>query len=347
MMQVADTKALVAKKTEVVYHSLFSSPDADVVLATKEGIHFRVHSYTLKNTSGWFRSMFSLPQKDAVQDDHPVLIYVDEDAGVLEALLRCVCGLEIPRLDTYDLIEPLLFAAEKYDMPGPPSIVRALVQTPPLLDDPLRLYALACRNGWYDEAKRASTATLSLNLYRPDYRKTLQKLTSVAILALLDLHRKRREVLRTRLNEPPFVSDSEGSTCSHCGAPVDYHTWRELKYCIVLEMDARPLGDKVCEPGLSEWPEARACWEARCNNCNRVLYDKRETLRVIKECIEQLPSVIECVPPPSCDFFYSRHAVQDLRASSRRHEHVLSDVVQDPNSHLRIHLSNYSQSWTF
>lgn len=304
MMQVDDSKALVvangseAASSGTVYHTLFSSPEADVVLVTKDGVSFRVHSYTLKNTSGWFRTMFSLPQSQknpSQSDDGTVLIYVDEDANVMEALLRCVCGLEIPRLDSYDIVEPLLYAAEKYDMQGPPSIVRALLQTPPLLSDPLHLYVLACKNGWEDEAKRASTATLSLNLYESQYRKTLRKLPSTPLLALFDLHHKRREIMRLRLNEPPFVNDDDGTptTCSHCGVPVDYHTWRELKYVIVMEMDRRPLGDTVWNKGLVEWPQAKACWDAKCVNCSRVLYDKKETLRVIKECIDRLPQTVE------------------------------------------------------
>lgn len=236
--------------------------------------------------------MFSLPQKSHTPEV-PIIIYADEDASVLEALLRCVCGLEIPRIDSYDLVEPLLFAAEKYDMVGPPSIVRALAMTPPLLADPLRLFVLACRHGWDAEAQLASTSTLAFNLHSAEHRRTLQKLTSIPLLSLLDLHRRRREALRSRLNEPPFVSDGTDATCSHCGQVVAYHTWRELKYVIVLEMDVRPLGDTICDKGLLTWPEAQACWDARCASCQRVLYDKKETLRVIKECIDQLPKTIE------------------------------------------------------
>ncbi|EIW63000.1 uncharacterized protein TRAVEDRAFT_34260 [Trametes versicolor FP-101664 SS1] len=278
------------------FHPLFSSPDGDVVLGSKERVLFRVHSYTLKTTSGWFRAMYSLPQKSASASGEvsPAdTIYVDEDAPTLEGLLRMVCGLPIPRLDSYDVIEPILHAAEKYDMSGPMSIVRALVVTPPLLSDPLRLYAIACRYGWQDEALMASRYTLTLELHAPEHRGTLQKLGTDALLSLFQLHRTRRETLRRRLDDPPFVNDGGDTSCSNCGSLVDYHTWRELKYVIIMEMDARPLGDTVCSPGLLEWPAARACWSAKCINCDRVLYDKTLTMRVIRECIEQLPTTIE------------------------------------------------------
>ena len=242
--------------------------------------------------------MYSLPQRAVLSDQEsrsPETIFVDEDSSTLEGLLRIVSGLSIPKLDSYDTIEPLLHAAEKYDMPGPMSIVRALLATPPLLSDPLRLYAIACRYGWEAEALMASRATLTLNLHAPEHRPTLQKLGTDAILSLFALHHGRREALRRRLDDPPFVNDTGDTTCSSCGSLVDYHTWRELKYVIIMEMDARPLGDTVISPGLLEWPAARACWAAKCVNCDRVLYDKTLTMRVIRECIDQLPTTVECV----------------------------------------------------
>ena len=45
------------------FHPEFSSPDADVILASKEAkLYFRVPAFTLKTTSGFFETMFSLPQ---------------------------------------------------------------------------------------------------------------------------------------------------------------------------------------------------------------------------------------------------------------------------------------------
>jgi len=44
------------------FHPLFASPEGDVVLSARGGrTYFRVHSYTLKTTSGFFRTMYNLP----------------------------------------------------------------------------------------------------------------------------------------------------------------------------------------------------------------------------------------------------------------------------------------------
>lgn len=256
-----------------LYHPLFSSMDGDVILGAKGGeILFRTHSFVLKTTSGWFRTMFSLPQKcePATAD----VIYVDEDAHTLESLLRMAGGLSIITPTDYDEVDVLLYAAEKYDMPGPMSVIRALVMTPPLLDNPLRLYAVARRFGWEEEAQYASTETLTLDLHAEPHRAALQNLSTAALLDIFQLHRDRREGLRMRLDDPPFVGGGT-AVCIACGSQIDYHTWRELKYKIILEMDVRPLGDTVVNSGLLDWPEAKACWDAKviCIDGQNFIYD--------------------------------------------------------------------------
>jgi len=157
----------------------------------------------------------------------------------------------------------------------------------PLSDQPLRRYAVACRYGWTEEAKAASSETLKLNVHAPEHRPLLEGLGTVALLDLFALHRERREVLRARLDEPPFIGAA--TVCVPCGWRLDYNTWRELKYKIILEMDVRPLGDTICK-GLEEWWEAQACWNAKCPNmdCNRLLYDKQLTITAISKAIADL-----------------------------------------------------------
>lgn len=173
------------------YHPLFSSPEADVVLAAKGAeVYFRLHSHNLKTASGFFKHMFTLPQNTLTDNG---VLYLEEDATTLQNLFLLISGLPVPTIDSYDLVEPLLDAIEKYDTPGPLSIVRLLVMTPPLSGEPFRLYAAACRFGWDAEAKHASTQTLSFNLHDPEVRPYLTRLSTTALLRLFDLHRARRE----------------------------------------------------------------------------------------------------------------------------------------------------------
>jgi hypothetical protein len=126
-------------------HPQFCSSEADVILGAKNGTLFRAHSYALKTTSAWFRAMFSLPQnpkpvKSELDMVDVLQINVDEAEHVLESLFRMICGLPIPAIDT---IYALLFAAEKYDMPEPISIIRMLIMTPFPWTPPLLLCYLS------------------------------------------------------------------------------------------------------------------------------------------------------------------------------------------------------------
>ena len=293
-----DADPALKPKSEITTHPAFDSPDADVVLVSKDLTQFRVHSFTLKTTSGWFRSLFSLPQPSPPSSGDstpkapiPETIHLDEDSQTLEVVLRMICGLPITPITSYDMVDAILYASEKYDMPGPASLMRIAVLTPPLADQPLRLYASASRFDWTEEAKMASERTLALDPWSGENWEMLNKVDGRAALALLKLHRLRREGIRRRLEEHPFVCENTAALCARCRKQTDHYTWRELKYKIIMEMDARPLGDTVLKIGLEEWPEAKACWDSRCQNatCACVIYDKTETIRLIRDCIDSLP----------------------------------------------------------
>jgi hypothetical protein len=163
----------------------------------------------------------------------------------------------------------------------------------PLSDQPLRLYAIACRYNWAEEAKLASKETLKLNIHAPEHRPSLQRLSTSGLLDLFSLHRERRDSLKALLDVQPFIVG--GSTiCIKCGWNVEYHTWRELKYRIIMEMDVRPLGDTILSRGLVEWFEALACWNAECPgvDCHRLLYDKMSTIDAITDAIAQLRTTV-------------------------------------------------------
>ncbi|RDB18970.1 hypothetical protein Hypma_014381 [Hypsizygus marmoreus] len=298
--------ALSARK----YHPDFSFPDADVILRSFEGTLYRIHSYTLRTTSGLFNTMFNLPQpqkcvkdphKDPKGADEPEEIPIFESDFVVERLLRLLCSIPVPTWESYDDVDRVLTAAEKWDTPGPIASIRAALTRPQFLtSDPLRLYVLAKHFGWNEEAKLASTQTLRLNLHDPIYAPTLARLTSKDLLPLLNLHRKRRDMFKKLLDSPGRFAAGNSSPyhCSRCGVTrLDNYTWREFKNAMFAEIDRRPLGDTL---GLAfgpaaEWPEAKACWEAMCTmeGCGGLNYDRIATLRQIRNCIELLPTTIE------------------------------------------------------
>lgn len=275
------------------YHPSFESKDADVVLRSTDDTLYRIPSFTLRNTSAMFREMLSQPQSTSHSLEP---ITVAEKDNVLERALRMICGLETPKWESFDELEAVLSLVRSWDAQGPVSVIRSAITAPLFLAEPLRLYVLATRHGWEEEARIASTYTLTLAVYDESHQTMLQQLPAKDLMALLNLHRRRRDEFKRFVDSDELFNAGNAATfpCPGCGENMDNHAWRELKSRMFLEMDQRPLGDTLYGLDMEEWPEAIACWSTKCRKerCGRLNYCKLSTLRDIKDCVARLPSTI-------------------------------------------------------
>lgn len=84
----------------------------------------------------------------------------------------------------------LLNAVEKYDMPGPRATIRAYyILAPLLLEQPLKLYAIAARYGWEEEAKLASKHTLCISIHEDEHATVLGRVPPSYLLRLFQTQR--------------------------------------------------------------------------------------------------------------------------------------------------------------
>lgn len=147
-------------------HPSFNDPDADIMLVSCEGTKFYVHSRILSLASGWFCALPSLPQGPAERRPHMQesiydLLPLSDSTRVVAAFLGIISHQPFPVLDTLELVDDLLHAGEKYDMPTVVSVVRLAIMSSPLLDAcPIRVYGIASVRGWMVESKLASTKTI-------------------------------------------------------------------------------------------------------------------------------------------------------------------------------------------
>lgn len=223
----------------------------------------------------------------------------------MERVLRMMYGLEMPRWSSFDELEEAVCLSEEWDARGPLSIMRSGCMAPIFMKHPIKLYGLAMKMGWEEEARVASKQTLKLHLYDEENQKDLVRISSKAVLKLLALHRTRRDRFKEMVdtkecfrggNSVTISDEKEGRVrCNFCGiGQVGHHPWRELKARMFVEMDERPLGDTLTGLEMEDWPEAVDCWGATCSNelCHEPLYDKLTTLRCIKECVDSLLDTI-------------------------------------------------------
>ena len=144
---------------------MFDWQDGDVILRsthTTGSRDFRVHKIFLSFASPVFRDMFKLPQPPSPASEVDIVVLSDPPQ-VLELILRFIYPCPSPVISDLTLLPEMLILADKYDI----EVVRSGLRpsfTELAKIEPLRVYAIACRLGFEDEMKIASSHTLSINL---------------------------------------------------------------------------------------------------------------------------------------------------------------------------------------
>ncbi len=268
---------MVSQELAAAYHPSFNTPDADAILSSLDGTLYRLPSLVLRRTTTFFASQSFTFEPNS----KPIPIH--EHDVVLERLLRIISGLALPPWRTFDDLEGVLSLAETWGARGALGIVRASITAPMFLREPLRVYAIATRFGWEEEAELASKHTLSLSLHEEQHQEALQRISTRSLAKLFKFHRKRRDDLQTSME-----SDA---TCRGCGNSVHGSALTALVWKMFWEMDARP-GDRLCSLEIEEWPEMETCLSEKCPGCGRLVCDRLEVLERVRKCLAELPDTV-------------------------------------------------------
>jgi len=145
----------------------FNWPDGDVILRATHGIEsrdFRVHKLFLSFPSPVFKGMFGIPQPSSAASNDVDVIEVADPPRALELVLQFVYpSAASPTIDDLTVLSEALVLADKYDIQVARSRLRSSFMAFASIE-PLRTYAIACRLGFEDEMKVASSYTTSIHL---------------------------------------------------------------------------------------------------------------------------------------------------------------------------------------
>ncbi|GBE89543.1 hypothetical protein SCP_1602050 [Sparassis crispa] len=203
----------------------FDNPAANIILRSSDNIDFCVHSVILSEASPFFKDMFSLQQPlvdhnkpeglDDYRDGRPVIV-VGEGSRTLDSLLRLCYPIAGPKIQALTEGPAVLEAALKYQMEEATGIMsRALMMF--AADQPLRIWAIACRLRLEGEARYAARFTLTRSIF-DDFPKEMQEVTAGPYFRLLKYHRLQGNVgvhfTFLSPNSPKHVSQSSQVTDS-------------------------------------------------------------------------------------------------------------------------------------
>ena len=233
----------------------FDAEDADLILRAADCKEFRVHRCILSIASPVFRDMFAFPQPH--DPTHQQLPHVDlpETAVTLDILLRYIYPIPSPKIEDFTILSNLLVSAEKYGAEGVTSRLRTILISSHFLDlDPLRVYAIACRWSFFEEAKFASTLTVYVDLAKQGEGCTedMKYMSGLDYHRLLVLQRARKDTVQKLVAEQP----TPGGCCS-----VGYNDIRRL---LVEEMSRKKLDVSECLSLLEGSGKVKPCKSGLC-----------------------------------------------------------------------------------
>ena len=200
----------------------FITHGADVILraplqqGSTQFKDFHTHKSILSVASTLFHGMFSLPQPAqlATGDVTLPIVQVTESAEVFEVFLLLTYPVEPPAITSLQLVSELFQIAEKYVANGVHARLKQILVSSPLFlrDDPIGVYALACRANLDAEAGLAIPLTFKIDPVRDIPHTHLRMMTTETYNRLLTAHATRRDVLVSLINRAK-VPPHEGCSC--------------------------------------------------------------------------------------------------------------------------------------
>ena len=211
---------------------MFNWPDGDVILRTTHGSDsrdFRVHKVFLSFASPVFKDMFGIPQPPSAASSDVDVVNLGDPPKALELILRFIYPSPPPATNDLDTVSEALALADKYDIKSAQSRLR-----PSLMGfaktEPLRVYAIACRLGFEDEMKIASSHTTSIHLpglaQLPEEFKFVPATEYHRLTLLHARYRKEVEAIVASTSWPPRQPRSPGIFTGMLVATM--HTTREV-----------------------------------------------------------------------------------------------------------------------
>lgn len=163
----------------------------DVILRSRDGVHFCVRSDILLEASPFFYDVIqqqrggSEDPNSSTVDGKPV-IHVAEDSHLLDPLLRLAYPTADPTFASLKDLQLVLAATIKYRMEEAASLLRENLRSY-IKDQPLRVWAIACLLTLNDEAKSAADTLLGKEM-PVEAPRELQEVTAGDVYRLAKYH---------------------------------------------------------------------------------------------------------------------------------------------------------------
>ena len=243
--------------------SFFTTDDGDIILRAGQesgSIHdFRVHKFILSLASPVFKDMFAFPQPpDQDPDEQPGVPTIDvpDPPQVLDAILRFIYpGVELPTFTDLSIVSALLAAADKYNIATMYPVLRTALRAG-LPHDSFRVYAIACRFGFSEEAREAAMVSTTESILYGNFDEVVQHISSADLFRFVRFVQERETKGRSIIDHSFMWSTMcLKSSCGHWEDAKDFyfHLEKEVgdafasKPCLEVK-DLFGVFDRILDP---------------------------------------------------------------------------------------------------
>lgn len=261
----------------------FNAPDTDIILRSSDGKEFRVHRLILSLSSSVFQGMFTLPQSTESPSPVPT-VHLSDPSDILEPFIQHLYPRSSPKITDLSMWAALYTIAEKYDAEAVMESLRETLIPRFLETSPLRVYALASRWGFKEEAKTASSRTLTMDILKNFPREDAELMGGGACQQLYLLHFNRREAARALVEYHPLPVIPKDSDCK-CG-PLNS---KRLAPALCKRVSARPW---LTVEELSEEIAWGDCPKNCGSKCRHAIKHIHTYFKSLLKAISDLPQTI-------------------------------------------------------
>ena len=243
--------------------TFFATNDGDIILRAgpePDSKHdFRVHRFILSLASPVFKDMFAFPQPpdQTLHEQHQLpTVGVLDPPEVLDTILRLIYpGVEPPKIPGLRDLTSVLSTADKYNITSIYPILRDTLKAF-LPIHSFRVYVIACRFGFPEEAKEAArvSSTGSIIAQIPD--EEVKHISTIDLLRFVRFVQEREHEGRSMIQATfDWWGLLNNSDCTHWkdGKEFYFHLEKAVQDAFYLDpcvesKDLFPLLDKVPDP---------------------------------------------------------------------------------------------------
>ena len=187
--------------------------DGDIILRTPRSKGFRVHKTVLSVASPVLRELVvDVPKLSPDEEEKDVLPEVDvEDSPEdLDIFLRLIYPIILPpKFEDFDTLSRAFTILQKYKVDGVLELLRPVLTSRPFLaSDPVRVYAMACRLGFKEEAEVAIPLAASTDFTTTIRAEDLRSMSGVDYHRLVLLSKERLKKCKSDIFSLPLQCPS-------------------------------------------------------------------------------------------------------------------------------------------